>query len=160
MCINVVQGHVINFKRNEVNLLILQGLEPLKFFCQDNIMAKIILIWHFPIYWYSLHEWFPIYISSVLFPSQWPLLHVTKTVLVYFDLIFVFPGPYYCGVGANKVYGRDIIEAHYRACLYAGVKIAGCNAEVMPAQVNSTELSFMKQVVNIPSLKIWKCCFF
>lgn len=43
-------------------------------------------------------------------------------------------GPYYCGVGANKVYGRDIIEAHYRACLYAGVKICGCNAEVMPAQ--------------------------
>jgi len=43
-------------------------------------------------------------------------------------------GPYYCGVGANKVYGRDVVEAHYRACLYAGVKIAGCNAEVMPAQ--------------------------
>lgn len=43
-------------------------------------------------------------------------------------------GPYYCGVGANRVYGRDIIEAHYRACLYAGVKIAGSNAEVMPAQ--------------------------
>lgn len=45
-------------------------------------------------------------------------------------------GPYYCGVGANKVYGRDVVEAHYRACLYSGVKIAGCNAEVMPAQVN------------------------
>lgn len=43
-------------------------------------------------------------------------------------------GPYYCGVGANKVYGRDIVEAHYRACLYAGVKIAGSNAEVMPGQ--------------------------
>jgi len=43
-------------------------------------------------------------------------------------------GPYYCGVGANRVYGRDIVEAHYRACLYAGVKIAGINAEVMPAQ--------------------------
>ncbi|XP_072027298.1 glutamine synthetase-like [Amphiura filiformis] len=43
-------------------------------------------------------------------------------------------GPYYCGVGANKVYGRDVVEAHYRACLYAGVKIAGSNAEVMPAQ--------------------------
>ncbi|XP_033759435.1 LOW QUALITY PROTEIN: glutamine synthetase-like [Pecten maximus] len=43
-------------------------------------------------------------------------------------------GPYYCGVGANKVYGRDIVEAHYRACLYAGIKIAGCNAEVMPGQ--------------------------
>ena len=49
---------------------------------------------------------------------------------IYFDLI----GPYYCAVGANKVYGRDIAEAHYRACLYAGVKIAGTNAEVMPAQ--------------------------
>ncbi|RUS82437.1 hypothetical protein EGW08_009783 [Elysia chlorotica] len=43
-------------------------------------------------------------------------------------------GPYYCGVGANKVYGRDVVEAHYRACLYAGVNISGCNAEVMPAQ--------------------------
>lgn len=44
-------------------------------------------------------------------------------------------GPYYCGVGANKVYARDIVEAHYRACLYAGIKISGTNAEVMPAQV-------------------------
>ncbi|XP_031625061.1 glutamine synthetase 2 cytoplasmic isoform X2 [Contarinia nasturtii] len=43
-------------------------------------------------------------------------------------------GPYYCGVGADKVYGRDVVEAHYRACLYAGVKICGTNAEVMPAQ--------------------------
>ena len=44
-------------------------------------------------------------------------------------------GPYYCGVGANKVYGRDIVEAHYRCCLYSGVNISGTNAEVMPAQV-------------------------
>merc|ERR1712212_80479 len=43
-------------------------------------------------------------------------------------------GPYYCGVGANKVYGRDIVEAHYRACIYSGVNISGTNAEVMPAQ--------------------------
>lgn len=43
-------------------------------------------------------------------------------------------GPYYCGVGADKVYGRDIVEAHYKACLYAGVEISGCNAEVMPSQ--------------------------
>ena len=43
-------------------------------------------------------------------------------------------GPYYCGVGANKVYGRDVVEAHYRACLYAGINISGTNAEVMPAQ--------------------------
>uniref|UniRef100_A0AC35U0C7 Gln-synt_C domain-containing protein n=1 Tax=Rhabditophanes sp. KR3021 TaxID=114890 RepID=A0AC35U0C7_9BILA len=43
-------------------------------------------------------------------------------------------GPNYCGVGANKVYGRDIVEAHYRACLYAGINISGTNAEVMPSQ--------------------------
>jgi len=43
-------------------------------------------------------------------------------------------GPYHCGVGANKVYGRDIVEAHYRACLYSGIKIAGSNAESMPSQ--------------------------
>nr|MBO0672096.1 glutamine synthetase [Acinetobacter baumannii] len=43
-------------------------------------------------------------------------------------------GPYYCGVGTNKVFGREVVEAHYRACLYAGINIAGTNAEVMPAQ--------------------------
>ncbi|XP_063974997.1 glutamine synthetase 2 cytoplasmic isoform X2 [Diachasmimorpha longicaudata] len=43
-------------------------------------------------------------------------------------------GPYYCGVGADKVIGREIVEAHYRACLYAGVNLAGTNAEVMPSQ--------------------------
>ncbi|XP_035214899.1 glutamine synthetase 2 cytoplasmic-like isoform X2 [Stegodyphus dumicola] len=43
-------------------------------------------------------------------------------------------GPYYCGIGATKAYGRDIVEAHYRACLYAGITIGGTNAEVMPAQ--------------------------
>lgn len=43
-------------------------------------------------------------------------------------------GPYYCGVGANRVYARDLVEAHAVACLYAGVDFAGTNAEVMPAQ--------------------------
>jgi len=43
-------------------------------------------------------------------------------------------GPYYCGVGTGKVVHRDIVEAHYKACLYAGIKISGTNAEVMPAQ--------------------------
>lgn len=43
-------------------------------------------------------------------------------------------GPYYCAVGANRVYGRQIVEAHYKACLYAGIAVSGTNAEVMPAQ--------------------------
>ena len=43
-------------------------------------------------------------------------------------------GPYYCSVGIDRCYGRAVMEAHYRACLYAGIKVAGSNAEVMPAQ--------------------------
>jgi glutamine synthetase len=43
-------------------------------------------------------------------------------------------GPYYCGVGTGKVYCRDVVEAHYRACLYSGITISGINAEVMPSQ--------------------------
>ena len=43
-------------------------------------------------------------------------------------------GPYYCGVGTGKVYARDIVEAHYKACLYTGINISGINAEVMPSQ--------------------------
>jgi glutamine synthetase len=37
-------------------------------------------------------------------------------------------------LGTGKVFARDLIEAHYRACLYSGVNISGINAEVMPAQ--------------------------
>lgn len=43
-------------------------------------------------------------------------------------------GPYYCSAGAENAFGRPIVEAHYRACLYAGVTISGINAEVMPGQ--------------------------
>lgn len=43
-------------------------------------------------------------------------------------------GPYYCSVGSSSCFGRIIADAHYRACLYAGIKIYGTNAEVMPGQ--------------------------
>ena len=43
-------------------------------------------------------------------------------------------GPYYCSVGGDYVYGREIVEKHLDACLLAGLKISGINAEVMPAQ--------------------------
>jgi glutamine synthetase len=43
-------------------------------------------------------------------------------------------GPYYCSAGADVAFGRAVVEAHYRACLYAGVKISGINAEVLPGQ--------------------------
>lgn len=43
-------------------------------------------------------------------------------------------GPYYCSVGADRAFGRDIIEAHTRACIDAGLHIFGTNSEVMPGQ--------------------------
>ena len=43
-------------------------------------------------------------------------------------------GPYYCSVGANYNFGRDVSEAHATACIDAGLGIAGTNAEVMPGQ--------------------------
>jgi glutamine synthetase len=48
-----------------------------------------------------------------------------------------FPAPqgfYYCGVGADEVFGREVVEAHLDACLHAGLSISGINAEVMPGQ--------------------------
>ncbi|MCS5645680.1 MAG: glutamine synthetase, partial [Candidatus Marinimicrobia bacterium] len=43
-------------------------------------------------------------------------------------------GPFYCGVGADEVYGRDIVEEHLELCIEAGLEISGINAEVMPGQ--------------------------
>jgi len=43
-------------------------------------------------------------------------------------------GPYYCGVGADEVAGRELVEAHMNACMGANIPIVGVNAEVMPGQ--------------------------
>ena len=43
-------------------------------------------------------------------------------------------GPYYCGVGAKRVFGRNIAEEHSKACNDAGLIFYGINAEVMPGQ--------------------------
>lgn len=43
-------------------------------------------------------------------------------------------GPYYCGVSGSKMFGRDIADAHFKACVYAGIQISGVNAEVAPGQ--------------------------
>ncbi|MFC9284754.1 glutamine synthetase [Streptomyces collinus] len=48
-----------------------------------------------------------------------------------------FPAPqggYYCGVGSDEIFGRDVVEAHLENCLKAGLAISGINAEVMPGQ--------------------------
>jgi glutamine synthetase len=43
-------------------------------------------------------------------------------------------GPYYCGVGADEVYGRELVDMHFMACLDADLLLTGLNAEVMPGQ--------------------------
>ncbi|KAJ0822463.1 putative glutamine synthetase [Helianthus annuus] len=43
-------------------------------------------------------------------------------------------GPYYCGIGTDKAFGHDIVDAHNKACLYAGINISGINGEVMSGQ--------------------------
>jgi glutamine synthetase len=43
-------------------------------------------------------------------------------------------GPFYCGAGAERAFGRNVVEAHTKACLDAGLMIYGINAEVMPGQ--------------------------
>jgi len=48
-----------------------------------------------------------------------------------------FPAPqggYYCGVGADEIFGRPAVEKHLDNCLTAGLSISGINAEVMPGQ--------------------------
>lgn len=43
-------------------------------------------------------------------------------------------GPFYCGVGADEVFGRPLADAHMDACIDAGLTFCGINAEVMPGQ--------------------------
>jgi glutamine synthetase len=43
-------------------------------------------------------------------------------------------GPFYCGVGADEAFGRELVQDHLQACIEANLMIFGINAEVMPGQ--------------------------
>lgn len=43
-------------------------------------------------------------------------------------------GPFYCGVGSDEAFGRELVDNHAQACIDAGIMIYGINAEVMPGQ--------------------------
>ena len=43
-------------------------------------------------------------------------------------------GPYYCSVGGDRNFGREISNEHLFLCLKANIHICGTNAEVMPSQ--------------------------
>ncbi len=74
--------------------------------------------------WYGLEQEYFICDMNELHAKHMPLGYAQNKT----------QGQFYCSVGTGNTYGRVIAEEHYQACIKAGLKISGINAEVAVGQ--------------------------
>ena len=71
--------------------------------------------------WFGLEQEYFLMDSASNLPLGYPTTHRVQ-------------GQYYCSVGANNAFGREMTEEHLHCCIKAGITISGVNAEVAPGQ--------------------------
>ena len=73
--------------------------------------------------WFGIEQEYVIYDANTSLPYKWQQsIYSSKQ------------GPFYCGVGGNVAFGREIAIEHMNKCIAAGVAICGVNGEVAPSQ--------------------------
>jgi len=73
--------------------------------------------------WFGIEQEYVIYDAATSTPYKWQQSTYSSS-----------QGPFYCGVGGNVSFGREIAMEHMNKCIVAGVAICGVNGEVAPSQ--------------------------